>query len=148
MTDKSAGETEPRIIVDDDWKQQVQKEKEQLASQSPAAHQDSESAGFKMPAASFPLLITTLSTQALAAMGFVPDPATGKATVDRPMAKHFVDTLGVLEEKTRGNLTDDESHLLIETLHQLRMAYVAGKGSNDQSSSAATVPPKSSIELA
>lgn len=109
---------EPRIIVDDDWKAQVQREKEQL-DQNPDQQLP------EMPEASFGLLVTTLTTQALAALGFIVDPVTGKGDADRPMAKHFVDTLGVLQEKTIGNLTSEESHLLDQSLHQLRMAYIS-----------------------
>ena len=80
-------------------------------------------------------------------MGLVPDPVSGKPNVNRNLAKHFVDTLGILEEKTRGNLTDDEAALLTETLHQLRMAYVAVPDSTDKSDSTATEAKKSTIEL-
>lgn len=114
MNDKD----EPKIIVDDDWKAQVQREKEQL-DQNPDQQLP------QMPEASFGLLVTTLTTQALAALGFIVDPASGKADTNRAMAKHFVDTLGVLQEKTAGNLTSDESHLLEQSLHQLRMAYIS-----------------------
>ncbi len=109
---------EPKIIVDDDWKAQVQREKEQL-DQIPDQQLP------QMPEASFGLLVTTLTTQALAALGFIVDPVTGKADANHLMAKHFVDTLGVLQEKTAGNLTSDESYLLDQSLHQLRMAYIS-----------------------
>ena len=45
--------------------------------------------------------------------------------VDLDMAKHIIDTLAVLEEKTKGNLTPEESGLLNEYLYQLRMLFVA-----------------------
>ena len=133
---------EPKIIVDDDWKTQVQAEKEALkqmeesktenaddsAEASPDSSTENDDAGampeMELPPASFEMLITTLSAQAMSALGFLPDPATGKANTNRSMAKHFIDTLGVIEEKTKGNLTDAESNLLNETLHQLRMAFV------------------------
>ena len=131
-------EQEPKIIVDDDWKEQIQREKEQLEQQ------DTGSSEPQMPEASFSLLVTTLTTQALAAMGFVPNPATGQAEVNRDLAKHFIDSLAVLQEKTVGNLTDEENGLLNESLHQLRMAFVSGGPEN---SSQATEEKKSSIEL-
>ena len=90
-------DNEPKIIVDDDWKEQVQKEKENL-------NQQADEPTPAMPEASFALLVTTLTTQALSTLGFIPDPNTGQSMVNRPMAKHFVDTLGVLQEKTAGNL--------------------------------------------
>lgn len=116
---------EPKIIVDDDWKSQVQREKEQLAEEE---HKKSSPEGapgeMPLPPASFGVLVGTLSTQAMAALGFLNDPASEQRTISRPVAKHFIDTLGVLEEKTRGNLTPEESNLLTETLHHLRIAYV------------------------
>ena len=131
---------EPKIIVDDDWKTQVQKEKEELEN----APEDEGTQA--LPEASFGMLVTTLSTQTLAALGMIPDPVSGKATTNLPMAKHFIDTLGVLEQKTSGNLEDDEKQLLNETLHQLRMAFVmAGKATPGETGQSAT--NESSIEL-
>ena len=120
---------EPKIIVDDDWKEQVQKEKESLQEQA------DEPPMQEMPPASFEFLVQSFASQALAAMGLFPDPATGQATTHLPMAKHVIDTLGMLEEKTSGNLDDGEKQLLNEALHQLRMAFVmAGKSSANESS--------------
>ena len=142
-------EDEPKIIVDDDWKSQVEREKEQLAKEEAekAAQPDAPEGSHPLPPASFPILVSTLSTQALATLGYIPDPATGEASVNRGMAKHFIDTLGVLEEKTKGNLTPDEESLLTETLHQLRMAFVDSK--NRQAGSEGPDQPEkpSSIEL-
>ncbi len=115
---------EPKIIVDDDWKQQVQNEKEQLQQQQESGPDSSPDAQ-ELPEASFTILVSTLSTQALASLGYIPDPVSGQPTINKPMAKHFIDTLDVLVEKTNGNLSEDESALLTGTLHQLRMAYVA-----------------------
>lgn len=121
MTDPNE---EPKIIVDDDWKDQVQKEKA-------AAEEVEESDPFQqeLPPASISMLVTTLSTQALASMGYIPDP-NGQPMTNLPMAKHFVDTLAVLEEKTKGNLSEEENSLLNETLHQLRMAFVNASGAS------------------
>lgn len=77
-----------------------------------------------LPPASFSLLVQTLSLQALAALGQVPDP-TGKASPPRlDLAKHTIDLLGILEDKTRGNLTAEEAALLERILHELRLAFV------------------------
>ena len=119
---------EPKIIVDEDWKDQVQREKEQLreqdqvAADSPAG--DGGPAGQEMPPASMPFLISMLSSQAMMAMGFLPDPSGQQAPVDLPMAKHFIDLLGVLEVKTKGNLDEEEEKMLTESLHQFRMAFL------------------------
>jgi hypothetical protein len=126
MTEDAKPDDEPKIIVDDDWKSQVEKEKEELKKQSEApADSQPGPESMEMPPASFMVLLSTLATQAMAALGLVPDPLTGKPNVNRPIAKHFIDTLAMLQEKTKGNLTDEESAHLRDGLHQLRMAYVS-----------------------
>ena len=80
------------------------------------------------PPASFEVLISMLFTQAMATLGQMPNPATGKPEINKPLAKHYIDTLEMLGEKTQGNLNDDESKMLSEALHALRMAYVSTKG--------------------
>ena len=72
-----------------------------------------------------PCWFLPLSTQALAALGYIPDPVSGQPMVNRDLAKHLIDILGILEEKTQGNLDENESALITETVHQLRMAFVS-----------------------
>ncbi|TWU15085.1 DUF1844 domain-containing protein [Allorhodopirellula heiligendammensis] len=81
-----------------------------------------------LPAPSFEILVSMLFTQAISALGQMPNPIDGKTTVDKPMAKHSIDMLEMLETKTKGNLSDDESKMLRETLHALRMAFVGVRG--------------------
>lgn len=111
--------SDPKIHVDNDWKSQVEAEKEQIKKEMESAQVDAE-----MPPASLPILVSTLATQAMLAMGLVPDP-TGNVKPDRAVAKHMIDLLGMLEEKTKGNATKEEESMLTETLHQLRMAFVS-----------------------
>ena len=68
-----------------------------------------------------------LFTQAMAMLGQIPDPAGGESQINKPFAKHTIDTLEMLDDKTTGNLTEDESKMLAEALHALRMAYVNTK---------------------
>ena len=117
----------PKIIIDEDWKSQIEREKEaaqEKAEQSVAAAENDEQE-FQMPPASFSLLVTMLSTQAMMALGQMPHPVTGKSEVSKPEAKHFIDLLAMLEEKTQGNLSGEETAMLSNMLHQLRMAFVA-----------------------
>lgn len=147
MTEESNPEAEPKIIVDDDWKSQVEKEKEQLKQQSESSEDSQAQAdAMEMPPASFLILVSTLATQAMAALGLVPDPMTGKPSVNRPIAKHFIDTLAMLQEKTKGNLSEDESAHLRDGLHQLRMAYVATQNMPEPEADDKSTQ-KSSIEL-
>ena len=119
-----------KIIVDDDWKTRVQKEKETLA-QSPEAQPAAapptkdEATHPPFPAPTFALLVSTLVTEALAGLGQIPGPDNQTPSVNLPHAKHFIDTLAILEEKTKGNLTREETAMLDNVLHELRMAFVA-----------------------
>ena len=79
------------------------------------------------PPATFEFLIHTLFTQALMALGRIPNPITKQSLRNPATAKHFIDTLAMLEEKTAGNLTSEERRLLEEIQHQLRMLYVEEK---------------------
>jgi hypothetical protein len=77
-----------------------------------------------LPPATLSFLITTLATQAMVSLGQVPNPFSGKFEIRLPEARHFIDALTMLEEKTAGNRTPEESALLRGALHQLRLAYV------------------------
>jgi hypothetical protein len=115
---------EPKIIVDSEWKSRVQSEKEAIKQQEQHSPQPEQ----ELPQASFPMLVSTLATQALVALGQIPDPLSEKPQINLPVAEHFIDTLAMLEVKTKGNLTADESAMLNEILHQLRLAFVHIQG--------------------
>jgi len=114
---------DPKIIVDEDWKEQVEAEKEKLRH-GQTADQPQEGPGTELPEASFSMLVTTLATQATMALGQSPVAEGQQPSVDLSLAKHLIDTLAMLEEKTKGNLQPDESGMLNSVLHQLRMLYV------------------------
>ena len=78
----------------------------------------------QMPPATFEFLIHTLFTQALMALGRIPNPITKQSHRNLATARHFIDTLDMLELKTRGNLATDEARLLEEIQHQLRTLFV------------------------
>lgn len=77
-----------------------------------------------LPEVNFSTFIFSLSSSTLIHLGLVPDPATGKHTVDLPLAKQTIDILNMLKEKTRGNLTHDESKLMENLVYDLKMRYV------------------------
>jgi hypothetical protein len=79
----------------------------------------------KLPPPSFSFLVATHAAQISTLLGQQPNPMTGKTEIRLDMAKHFIDTLSILEEKTKGNLTADEASLLSAVLHQSRVGYVA-----------------------
>jgi Domain of unknown function (DUF1844) len=84
----------------------------------------SEERGDASPRSAFALIVQLLAMPAYAALGLVPDPASGRRRVDRPAAQEIIDLLAVLEQKTRGNLTFEESNFLSRVLYDLRLAFV------------------------
>jgi hypothetical protein len=78
-----------------------------------------------LPAINFATFVLSLGSSALIHLGLAPDPLTGEQNKDLPVAKQTIDMLGMLQEKTRGNLTEDEGQLLESLLYDLRMRYVA-----------------------
>ena len=81
----------------------------------------------RIPPASFPILVSTLGAQAMTALGQIENPLTKKREVNLDLAKHVIDTLAILSEKTRGNLSAEEAAMLDAVTHELRMAYLAAK---------------------
>jgi hypothetical protein len=125
---------EKKLVIDEDWKSQVEAEKEaaRQAEQSGKSSEPPPAPPAKAPAAErLPLppanlafLIGTLYIQGAMAMGLLPNPVTKKADVQLDQAKHSIDLLAVLQQKTEGNRTPQESGELEAVLHELRMAYI------------------------
>ena len=76
------------------------------------------------PKADLTSLLVMLYGDAMANLGQAPDPATGRPHVDLEQARFAIDLLAVLQDKTRGNRTPDESAVLEEMLSTLRMGFV------------------------
>jgi hypothetical protein len=72
----------------------------------------------------FSSFILSLGTSAMLYLGFAEDPTTGKKEVNLPMARHVIDTLAMLKEKTKGNLEEDEEKLIDTMLFDLRLKFV------------------------
>ncbi|MBX3386010.1 MAG: DUF1844 domain-containing protein [Phycisphaeraceae bacterium] len=135
MTDGSSNaDSAPKIVIDSDWKSQAQAEKERLAAAErskapmsrsagdPAVPQEGDGEG--LPEANFKALIGTLITNALMYLGAFPDPQSGRAMVAPEYAKFHIDLLGVLQEKTKGNLTEEEQQDIDHSIRELRMQFV------------------------
>jgi len=121
---------EKKIIIDEDWKQQAQKEKEILAAQEKAGKgkgQEEKSGRGPLPKGDFAALISMLVTQALFSLGVLQVEGQKKEP-DLELAKYNIDMLEALEEKTGGNLTEEEKEVLENMLNQVRMAYVKVAG--------------------
>ena len=81
----------------------------------------------KLPKVSFSTFVMSMHSSAIFAFGKIEDPVTKQKTKNLTMAKQTIDVLGMLEEKTKGNLTEEEDKLIKHILHDLRMAYVKEK---------------------
>ena len=132
----------PAKKVDESWKEQAEKEKQTAAAapgpaagapagpQRPATEPGQRPAhgAEEMPQAQFDLFISGLAMESLIALGDMPHPSTRRQAVNLPQAKYLIDLIGVLEEKTKGNLSAEEQQLLNDTLYQLRMRYLTKSG--------------------
>ncbi len=134
---------DPKLIIDEDWKSQVEREKQQ--SRKTSEEMNSQPPDMSQlpppPPANFEMLVTGLATQAVAAMGqFSP------ADIRLDYAKHYIDLLELLQQKTVRNLTGQEHDMLKSVLHQLRLLYVSATSADDTSGSEGTAP-QSKLEL-
>ncbi|MCM8811879.1 MAG: DUF1844 domain-containing protein [Candidatus Omnitrophica bacterium] len=131
--------------VDEDWKERVQREKgqassaKQAAAFSPESRQAGPAPKEKRPEpgpqartrpagqeqSEFAFFLSTLSMQAMIALGEIPHPVTRQSQIDLEQARYLIDVLGMLKEKTAGNLNGDEIALLDNLLYELRMQYVS-----------------------
>ena len=100
--------------IDETWKETVEKEKENLQGKGELVP----------PEPDFGFFVTTIALQASISLGVVANPATGKTEENLQQAKFIIDTLAVLRDKTKGNLTKDENDLLENVLYELRMSYI------------------------
>ena len=114
--------------TDDASRESAEDEASTESHEQPQQDDDASAADeMPIPPASFDLLVMTHASQAMLAMGFMPDPTSGEIVKNLKLAGHHVDMLGILEEKTKGNLTEAEAAMLENSLHQLRMAFVQAK---------------------
>ena len=97
----------PKLIVDEDWKNEANREKEKLAAQQ------AEAAKAKAEQAAKPIefsdVVRLMASQAAMYLGVIPEPQSQQRILAPDMAKTHIDILGVLEEKTKGNLSEEES---------------------------------------
>lgn len=84
-------------------------------------------ADFAMPEITFSTFILSLNSSALVHLGMETDPLSGEKSANLPLAKQTIDILAMFDEKTKGNLTDDEKRLLTHILYELRLMYVKQK---------------------
>ena len=121
---------EKKLYVDEGWKSQVEAEREAARhAEEPSAEPTPEAQPSSvppppLPPASLTFLVSSLYMQGVMALGLLPNPVSKKPGVELDQAKHVIDLLAMLEKKTQGNRTEDESAELDSALHELRLAYV------------------------
>jgi uncharacterized protein YjaG (DUF416 family) len=107
---------ETKKSIDETWKETAKKERPFETLKEDAA---------VPPEPDFNFFITTLAIQASISLGAMPNPATNKTEQNVPQAKFIIDTLGMLKEKTKGNLTSEEDKMLENILYELRTHYLS-----------------------
>jgi hypothetical protein len=103
--------------IDESWKETAKKEKEELK------HQEGKEE-FAAPEPTYSFFITTLALQASISLGIIPNPADNKTETNLPQAKFLIDTITMVQEKTKNNLTKEETDLTANILYELRMNFV------------------------
>jgi len=102
--------------VDENWKNQIDREKSTA---------DQNEQKFFQP--TFKVFLSSMTIQAMIALGRLENPASGKSDLNLDQARFLIDTMGIIQEKTKGNLDQDETQLLEDSLFNLRMMYVEEK---------------------
>ncbi|MFO0916153.1 MAG: DUF1844 domain-containing protein [Pirellulales bacterium] len=112
-----------RIIIDEDWKSQVERERQKVD----ASDEPQTVPGGPIPdqlEVNFDLLVSMLITPALMSLGQQVDPRQPMMPVDLPQARLYIDLLGVLRQRTQGNLAAEEDEMLEAWIEQLQLLYV------------------------
>ena len=125
---------EKKIIIDEDWKNQVQAEKEAIAEEGSKQPGAADPQQQQLPPASFEMLVTSLATEVMISLGQLPQLGSEKVETNLDQARYAIDMLDVLQDKTKGNLSAEEEKALTDLLHQLRMTFVAVQQSKGQES--------------
>lgn len=102
--------------INQDWQSQIDKEKQEAKTKDQAYHEPT-----------FSLFLSSVGMQAMIALGKLENPLTKKMDVNLEQARFLIDTLGVIQEKTKGNLTPEEEKALADYLFNLRIMYVEAK---------------------
>ncbi len=131
----------PKILVDTDWKAEAQAEKERLTKKAEEADAKGGPRSGEMPPASFQMLVGTIASQAVMGLGAVRDPRSGGVVVDLDAARFAIDLLGVIEQKTKGNLTDEETKDISQALAELRQRFVQVSEAVNAQVAAGVAPP-------
>ncbi len=130
---------EPKIIIDDDWKEQARREKEE----ADRAARETEAAGEEgpLPAPHLAEIIQMITMQATIGLGGFRDQNGRAIPPNLEYAKHYIELLELLLNKTRNNLDEQEQRMVGGTLHELRMAFVEVYNALTQQPPPGSAPP-------
>ena len=107
----------------------VEETRQTSASEKPPMAGSGAEAEVDLPGAedpaSFASFMMSIASNAASSLGMMEHPVTGKREVDLELGKHWIDVLGMLQQKTRGNLLPQEQQILEGLLADLRMQYVS-----------------------
>jgi len=119
FSEEGEARSEPEEPAAPQAEQAQEKTQDQPRTQGPK-----EPSHHSLPPVDFSALILSLSHAAMMHLGHIPDPMTGESSPDLELARHTIDTIGMLKDKTAGNLDQDEQRLIDSALTELRMAFV------------------------
>ncbi len=104
------------LNVDESWKESAKKEKEQKAPEEKKEEHSLE--------ANFTTLVSSMAMEALIFLGEIANPITKKKEVSLPQARYIIDTLSLLKDKTKGNLSAEEANSIDHILYEVRSMFV------------------------
>lgn len=132
----------PKLIIDEDWKSEANREKERLATKQAEAEKARQEQAAQPLA--FGDVIRLMASQAAMYLGIIPEPQSGQRILAPDLARTHIDILAILEAKTKGNLTPDETTELTETLRELRAIFVETAKSIDKAVAQGLINPDGS----
>ena len=130
---KDEKDQEKTFVVRDKRFSATKEEKEERQTTAEAKSEeipagDASTKGEALPEIDFNSFIFSLSTSALIQLGEIEDPFSQKTAKNLPLAKQTIDLIGMLKEKTKGNLTTQEERVIENILYDLRMRYIKSAG--------------------
>jgi hypothetical protein len=110
--------------VDSEWKKKAEEEKEKLEAAEKKVEEDLAAAEGPLPPLDFLGFLEGLALEAQLSLGLIKHPQTGEQKVNLHAAQYVIDTLALLQEKTKGNLSSDEDRFLQNLLTELRFRFI------------------------
>ena len=107
--------------MDDD---SIDKFSSEMTGETGADQETDEVKGQPLPSVTFSAFVLSIASSALVHLGEVPDPESGQTMRNLEVAKHNIDVLSMLRDKTVGNLDADDTRLIDAVLYELRLKYV------------------------